>query len=98
MIINKQDLGAEMNVDQVIQLIAEKKLLSSREVESAKQRWFQANRVESSDIKLFLKWMVLNKFLSEFQAAVRPPCRAGFPEPPLRYGGPCPPCPRSGAS
>ena len=59
-----------MNVDQVIQLIAEKKLLSSREVESAKQRWFQANRVESSDIKLFLKWMVLNKFLSEFQAAV----------------------------
>ena len=70
MIINKQDLGAEMNVDQVIQLIAEKKLLSSREVESAKQRWFQANRVESSDIKLFLKWMVLNKFLSEFQAAV----------------------------
>lgn len=59
-----------MNVDQVIQLIAEKKLLSSREVERAKQRWFVANRTESADVKLFLKWMVLNKFLSEFQAAV----------------------------
>lgn len=59
-----------MNVDQVIQLITEKKLLSSREVESAKQRWFQANRVESADVKMFLKWLVLNKFLSEFQALV----------------------------
>ncbi len=59
-----------MNVDQVIQLIAEKKLLSSREIESAKQRWFQANRVESSDVKMLLKWLVLNKYLSEFQAMV----------------------------
>ncbi|NBR04173.1 MAG: hypothetical protein EBT92_00200 [Planctomycetes bacterium] len=59
-----------MNVDQVIQLITEKKLLSSREVESARHRWFQANRVESADVKMFLKWLVLNKFLSEFQAMV----------------------------
>lgn len=59
-----------MNVDQVIQLIKEKRLLSLSEVESAKQRWFQANRVDSADVKMFLKWMVLNKFLSEFQALV----------------------------
>lgn len=59
-----------MNVDQIIQLIVEKKLLSSRELESAKQRWFKANRVESADVKMFLKWLILNKFLSEFQAMV----------------------------
>jgi|GEM_PF-534255 len=59
-----------MNVDQVIQLITEKKLLSLSEVENAKQRWFQANRVDSADVKMFLKWLVLNKFLSEFQALV----------------------------
>ena len=59
-----------MNIDQVIQTIIEKKLLTSRDVEGAKQRWFVANRTESTDVKMFLKWMVLNKFLSEFQAMV----------------------------
>ena len=59
-----------MNVEQVIQTITEKKLLTSRDVEGAKQRWFVANRTESADVKMFLKWMVLNKFLSEFQAVV----------------------------
>lgn len=59
-----------MSVEQLIQTIVEKKVLFSRDIEVAKQRWFVANRTESADVKLFLKWMVLNKFLSEFQAVV----------------------------
>lgn len=66
-----------MNIQEILEVIKDKKLISMKEIENVKLRWFHANRVESSDVKLFLKWLVLNKFLSEFQAQMLVSGRVG---------------------
>ncbi len=59
-----------MNVEQIIQAIVGYKIASSKDIEAIRQRWFQTNRIDSTDGKAFAKWLILNKFLTEFQAQV----------------------------
>lgn len=58
------------SVEEIIQTIEQYQLMSSKDVATMRARWFRPNRKEANDPEQFRRWLVLNKYLTEFVAKV----------------------------
>src|SRR2546421_2790377 len=57
-------------VEETCQLIQEYKLMSSSDYATMRKRWFRPDRKEVADAEEFRKWLVLNRYLTDFVARV----------------------------
>ena len=57
-------------VEEMCQQIEEYKLMSSKDYAAMRGRWFRPERKEVADAEEFRKWLVLNRYLTEFVARV----------------------------
>jgi serine/threonine-protein kinase len=58
------------SVEEMCRLIDDYKLMSSKDYAAMRGRWFRPERKEAADPDAFRKWLVLNRYLSEFVAKV----------------------------
>lgn len=54
-------------VDTIIGLLLEKRIIPSTELETLRKRWFTPERQGKDDAEQFTKWLVLNKYVTDFQ-------------------------------
>ena len=58
------------SVEEICQLVQRYQLMSSKDYEKMRQRWFRADRKEVGNAEQFRKWLVLNRYLTDFVAKV----------------------------
>src|SRR4029434_2911409 len=58
------------SVEEMCQLIEQYKLMTSKDYATMRGRWFRPDRKEVADAEEFRKWLVLNRYLTEFVAKV----------------------------
>ena len=58
------------SVEDICQLIEKYQLMSSKDYATMRGRWFRPNRKEVADPEQFRKWLVLNRYLTDFVAKV----------------------------
>jgi serine/threonine protein kinase len=58
------------SVEEICALIQRYELMSSRDYAAMRKRWFRPGREEVADPAQFRKWLVLNRYLTEFVAKV----------------------------
>jgi serine/threonine protein kinase len=58
------------SVEEICELIERYQLMSSRDFAAMRKRWFRRDRKEVADPAQFRKWLVLNRYLTEFVAKV----------------------------
>jgi serine/threonine protein kinase len=58
------------SVEEMCQLIEQYKLLSSNDYAAMSRRWFRPDRKEVASAEEFRKWLVLNRYLTDFVARV----------------------------
>jgi hypothetical protein len=63
-------MQAPKSVEEICQLIERYKLMSSKDYATMRGRWFRPDRKEAADIVAFRKWLVLNRYLTDFVAKV----------------------------
>ena len=63
-------MRATKSVEEICQLIEQYKLMSSKDYAAMRARWFRPDRKEVADADEFRKWLVLNRYLTEFVAKV----------------------------
>jgi hypothetical protein len=63
-------MQAPKSVEEICQLIERYQLMSSKDFATMRSRWFRPDRKEVADIEAFRKWLVLNRFLTDFVAKV----------------------------
>jgi serine/threonine-protein kinase len=57
-------------VEELNKLIEHYKLMSSKDIATMRGRWFRPDRKEVADSDAFRKWLVLNRYLTDFVAKV----------------------------
>jgi serine/threonine protein kinase len=63
-------MQAPKSVEEICQLIERYQLMSSKDYATMRSRWFRPDRKEVADLEAFRKWLVLNRFLTDFVAKV----------------------------
>ncbi len=63
-------MKATKSVEETCQLIEDYKLMSSNDCATMRRRWFRPDRKEVADADEFRKWLVRNRYLTEFVAKV----------------------------
>src|SRR5437762_520572 len=63
-------MQAPKSVEEICQLIERYQLMSSKDYAAMRTRWFRPDRKEVADVEAFRKWLVLNKYLTDFVAKV----------------------------
>jgi serine/threonine-protein kinase len=63
-------MNATKSVEEICHLIEEYKLMSSSDYARMRGRWFRPERKEAANPEEFRKWLVLNRYLTEFVAKV----------------------------
>jgi hypothetical protein len=63
-------IATKKSVEEMCQLIEQYKLMSSKNYAAMRARWFRPDRKEVADADEFRKWLVLNRYLTEFVAKV----------------------------
>jgi serine/threonine protein kinase len=63
-------MSATKSVEEICQLIEQYKLMSSKDYAAMRGRWFHPTRKEVADVDAFRKWLVLNRYLTDFVAKV----------------------------
>jgi serine/threonine protein kinase len=63
-------MQAPKSVEEICQLIERYQLMSSKDYAAMRARWFRPDRKEVADIEAFRKWLVLNRYLTDFVAKV----------------------------
>jgi serine/threonine protein kinase len=63
-------MNAPKSVEETCKLIEQYKLMSSKDYAAMRSRWFRPDRKEVADSEEFRKWLVLNRYLTEFVAKV----------------------------
>ena len=58
------------SVEEICQAIERYQLMSSKDLAAMRARWFRPNRQEAADPEQFRRWLVLNKYLTDFVAKV----------------------------
>jgi hypothetical protein len=58
------------SVEEIIAAIESYKLMSSKDVATMRARWFRPDRKQANDPEEFRRWLVLNRYLTEFVAKV----------------------------
>ena len=58
------------SVEEICQSIQGYQLMSSKDYETMRKRWLRADRKEVADPEQFRKWLVLNRYLTDFVAKV----------------------------
>src|SRR5437588_702741 len=58
------------SVEEICKLIEQYKLMSSNHYAAMRARWFRPNRQEVADVEQFKKWLILNRYLTEFVTSV----------------------------
>jgi serine/threonine protein kinase len=58
------------SVEEIVKVIEQYKLMSSKDLAAMRARWFRPNRKDANDPEQFRRWLVLNKYLTEFVAKV----------------------------
>src|SRR5262245_20331704 len=58
------------SVEEINQAIERYQLLSSKDLAAMRARWFRPDRIEVSDPAQFRKWLVVNRYLTDFVAKV----------------------------
>src|SRR4029077_17669530 len=58
------------SVEEIIQAIERYQLMSSKDLAAMRARWFRPDRKEVADAEQFRKWLVLNKYVTDFVAKV----------------------------
>jgi serine/threonine protein kinase len=63
-------MNASKSVEEICQLIEQYKLMSSKDYAAMRGRWFHPSRKEAADPEAFRKWLVLNRYLTDFVVKV----------------------------
>jgi eukaryotic-like serine/threonine-protein kinase len=63
-------MKATKTVEETCQLIEKYKLMSSKDYARMHSRWFRPDRKEAANTEEFRKWLVVNRYLTEFVAKV----------------------------
>ena len=63
-------MNTTKSVEEICQLIEQYKLMSSKDYAVMRGRWFRPDRKEVADAEEFRKWLVLNRYLTDFVARV----------------------------
>jgi serine/threonine protein kinase len=63
-------MKATKSVEEICQLIEQYKLMSSKDYAVMRGRWFRPDLKEAADAEEFRKWLVLNRYLTDFVAKV----------------------------
>jgi serine/threonine protein kinase len=63
-------MQAPKSVEEICQLIERYQIMSSKDYAAMRTRWFRPDRKEVGDIEAFRKWLVLNRYLTDFVAKV----------------------------
>lgn len=63
-------MQAPKSVEEICQLIEHYQIMSSKDYAAMRARWFRPDRKEVADIEAFRKWLVLNRYLTDFVAKV----------------------------
>jgi serine/threonine protein kinase len=63
-------MSATASVEDICQRIEAYKLLSTSQYAAMRGRWFTADRKNADDVEQFKKWLVLNRYVTEFVAKV----------------------------
>src|SRR3954447_22183144 len=63
-------MATTKSVEEICKLIEQYKLMSSNHYAAMRARWFRPNRQEVADVEQFKKWLVLNRYLTEFVTSV----------------------------
>jgi serine/threonine protein kinase len=63
-------MQAPKSVEEICQLIERYQIMSSKDYSAMRSRWFRPDRKEVADIEAFRKWLVLNRYLTDFVAKV----------------------------
>jgi hypothetical protein len=63
-------MKATKSVEEICQLIEQYKLMSSKDYAVMRGRWFRPDRKEVANAEEFRKWLVLNRYLTDFVARV----------------------------
>ncbi len=58
------------SVEEILESIERYRLLSSKDVAAVRARWLRPDRKEAADPERFRKWLVLNRYVTEFVAKV----------------------------
>jgi serine/threonine protein kinase len=58
------------SVEEILESIERYRLLSSKDVAAVRERWLRPDRKEVADPERFRKWLVLNRYVTEFVAKV----------------------------
>lgn len=58
------------SVEEIIQAIEKFQLLSSKDLAAMRSRWLRADRKDAADPEAFRKWLVMNRYVTEFVAKV----------------------------
>jgi serine/threonine protein kinase len=58
------------SVQEIFQLIERYQLMSSKDYQAMHKRWYRPDRKEVADPEQFRKWLVLNRYLTDFVAKV----------------------------
>jgi serine/threonine protein kinase len=63
-------MNAPRTVEEICQLIEQYKLMSSKDYAAMRGRWFRPTRKEVANVEEFRKWLVSNRYLTDFVAKV----------------------------
>src|SRR5262249_41080140 len=63
-------ISTTKSVEDICQLIEKYRLMSSKDYAAMRRRWFRPNRQEVADTERFCKWLVLNRYLTDFVSKV----------------------------
>src|SRR6266446_5112941 len=58
------------SVEEICATIERYQLMSSKDLAAMRARWFRPDRKEVADAEQFRRWLVLNKYVTEFVAKV----------------------------
>jgi eukaryotic-like serine/threonine-protein kinase len=58
------------SVEEICQLVQRYQLMSSRDYEAMRRRWFRPDRKDVANTEHFRKWLILNRYLTNFVARV----------------------------
>ena len=63
-------MAATKSVEEICQAIEHYRLMSSKDLATMRARWFRPDRKVAADPEQFRRWLVLNKYLTDFVARV----------------------------
>src|SRR5579859_5019200 len=65
-----QDSGMDFTVENICGFLIRSKLLPPEEVRALQQRWLADAKDQAGSLTQFIKWLVANKYVSEYQAVL----------------------------